>query len=77
MGTAAGGGGRREKQLQWVTDMSSCRQKEPDTSASLIAHQLCAAIGRQVSVYCGQTLSQRWPIHWTPLKVSHQWDRLQ
>ncbi|GFX21711.1 hypothetical protein TNCV_1200911 [Trichonephila clavipes] len=54
----------RGRQLQGMTDISSCRRKEADGSqqASLLSNSLQQR-GDKRPVYCGQTPSQRGPIH--------------
>ncbi|GFT92950.1 hypothetical protein TNCV_740931 [Trichonephila clavipes] len=69
----------RGRQLQGMTDISSCRRKEADGSqqASLLSNGATS-----VAVYCDQTPSQRGlfarrPECCLPLKVDHRRHRLQ
>ncbi|GFX15038.1 transposable element Tcb2 transposase [Trichonephila clavipes] len=74
----------RGRQLQGMTDISTCRQKEADISQqSVIAQQLCTTTRRQMSwftvarrLHKGGLFAFR-PERCLPLKVGHrlQWCR--
>ncbi|GFW30437.1 transposable element Tcb2 transposase [Trichonephila clavipes] len=75
--TVVGGGGHRKRIAVGDRYVVSQVKRVRYQSASLIVQQMCAATGRQVLVYCGQTPTQMSPIHCIPLKISHRWHRLE